>query len=285
MSFGRYQSGWGCSILKNRIFLRVFWIFFSMFASLMAFAQSTKQANSFDSFSVVSFTLNAHKADFLVIHRQLLRVGQIDLWGFVDVHPSWEKNLKQVFPVEKFEWVVGSSGQNQRLMLAIRKEKFTLVRQFELHQVNPEGKGRSPLVAEIKSVSSGLFFYLMVNHLQASDQIARIQEAKAINVWASEQPMPVVAIGNYHFNWSLLGGARDAGFNEMGKRDVFDWVIPKKLIPTHCDANAYILDFIWVSGGAQKWHAEADILFPQPAYCPDARLKSDHRPIKAVFWP
>ncbi len=237
------------------------------------------------SFSVVSFNVNAIDAEFPTLKKQFQRMGAIDLWGLSEVDPDWAPKLKQIFNEAQFDLVMGKSGREQRLAMIINKDKFSIVRFFELEEINPKGKVRAPLVAELKLKSSGLLFYLMVNHLYRSDNEARVMQAKQLNAWAATQKLPVIAIGDYNFDWSLKDGTRDVAFDEMAKGDVFDWIIPRKLVPTHCSRYESILDFVWVSGVAQKWQAQSQILFSHARYCPDTYQKSDHRPVKAIFLP
>jgi hypothetical protein len=66
------------------------------------------------------------------------------------------------------------------------------------------------------------------------------------------------------------------------------WVRPVSLTTTQCSGwpcryNS-VLDFVFTAGPAQKWRAESAIVV-EPGDFPADNTKSDHRPVRATFWP
>ncbi|MCB0186373.1 MAG: lamin tail domain-containing protein [Caldilineaceae bacterium] len=128
----------------------------------------------------------------------------------------------------------------------------------------------------------------MVNHLYRSRDDERHQQATLLNDWAARQTLPVIAVGDYNFDWDLLSGRHDAGYDRMTAGDRFVWARPATLVTTQCSGwpcefNS-VLDFVFTAGAAQIWRAEAEIVVV-PGDFPDDDTTSDHRPVLARFWP
>ena len=71
---------------------------------------------------------------------------------------------------------------------------------------------------------------------------ARHQQAVELNRWASQQTLPIIATGDYNFDWSVQDGpvVHDAGFELMTAGGVFSWVRPKRYVKTQdSDSNKY----------------------------------------------
>ncbi|MEQ8468470.1 hypothetical protein [Coleofasciculus sp. E1-EBD-02] len=129
-------------------------------------------------------------------------------------------------------------------------------------------------------------FLFVVNHLYRSSESSRHEQARLLNEWGRSQQLPIIAAGDYNFDWDVVSGIHDEGWDLITADDVFTWVKPDKLIATIC-SNRYnsVLDFVFVAGEAKNWPASSVILYgdPSDAYCPDDQTTSDHRPILATF--
>ena len=181
---------------------------------------------------------------------------------------------------------MGTTGGGDRLLIVYDADRFELVQQFELHDINPQGRVRAPLVAHLKIATSGQEFLFMVNHLFRTNNAARHEQARLLNAWAREQTLPVIAVGDYNYDWDVAQGEtrHDQGFDEMTRDAVFVWVRPPMLITTQCSRQFNsVLDFIFTAHGAKAWQGTSEILERQPEYCPDTRATSDHRPVLATF--
>ena len=58
------------------------------------------------------------------------------------------------------------------------------------------------------------------------------------NDWASRQQLPVIAVGDYNFDWSVIDGDtnHDEGYDKLTANSVFEWVRPAILLKTN-DSN------------------------------------------------
>src|SRR5690606_3516820 len=136
-------------------------------------------------------------------------------------------------------------------------------------------------------LDTGIEFIVMVNHLHRSNPGIRHRQAQALNAWAAEQTLPVIAIGDYNFDYNLPSGiSRDAGFDLMTADGHWVWVQPAALVTTQCSGwpcqyNS-VLDFVFVAGPAQAWPVWSEIVVEANDF-PDDLTTPDHRPVLAVF--
>ncbi|MCP5003634.1 MAG: hypothetical protein GY941_06720 [Planctomycetes bacterium] len=154
----------------------------------------------------------------------------------------------------------------------------------ELHEINVGGRVRSPLVAKLKVKSTGMELYFMVNHLYRTNDPGRHEQATLLNGWASNQQIPVIAVGDYNFDWSVIDGDtnHDEGYDNMIANSVYEWIRPATLHKTNDSHYNSVLDFVFVSGDAKNWAVSSTIL-KVPNDFPDTNKTSDHRPVRARF--
>jgi endonuclease/exonuclease/phosphatase family metal-dependent hydrolase len=239
---------------------------------------------------VVGFNVESGGADPGVVDDLIARLQDVDIWGFSEVqNDSWAR-LFEIAAEDgegaDFVQVLGSTGGGDRLLITYDAERFELLQQFELHDINPEGRVRAPLVAHLKVATTGQEFLFMVNHLFRTNNAARHEQARLLNAWAREQTLPVIAVGDYNYDWDVADGEtrHDQGFDEMTREEVFVWVRPPALVATQCSRQFNsVLDFVFAAGAAKAWQGRSEILERQPEYCPDTNATSDHRPILATF--
>ena len=133
----------------------------------------------------------------------------------------------------------------------------------------------------------------MVNHLARGNAAARLEQARKLNAWARGQTLPVVAVGDYNFDYHVSfgdQGERDDGFDELIRDGAFVWVKPGRLVKTQADdAFMSVLDFVFVANPPPAWtgvstilEREGDGAAVQVDFDDDAQ-KTDHRPLDAVF--
>lgn len=255
--------------------------------------------------TVVSFNLQSGHANPDYLAREAVAaVPEADLWGLSEVaDASWLERFDRAAEGAgggRFETILGTTGGDDRLGV-VYGDRLELVGTSELSEINAYGRVRAPLVARFRvrfdgqasagrgSDSEGANseeFLFLVNHLYRSDREARHQQARLLNQWARSQTLPVVAVGDYNFDWDAPsnGQRRDRGYDFLTEGGVFVWVRPAAIVPTHCsDRYQSVLDFVFVAGTARDWSARSEILFPEASYCPDDRRQSDHRPVLARF--
>ncbi|WP_071517703.1 endonuclease/exonuclease/phosphatase family protein [Geitlerinema sp. PCC 9228] len=239
----------------------------------------------------VGFNVESRDADPQTIAQEYVApLENIDIWGFSEVRDGqWAQILEQA--AEKgenadFGGILGTTGGDYRLLIVYNRDRFRELRHFELQDMNLGGNVRAPLVAHFRFQATGEEFLFVVNHLFRSDRQRRHQQARMLNQWAQKQDLPIVAVGDYNFDWDIRsdGLRRDLGFDYLTQNGVFSWVKPQKLLPTQCSQKFQsILDFVFISQEVKNWSPSAKILYPQPSYCPDDEQKSDHRPVRGTF--
>jgi hypothetical protein len=107
--------------------------------------------------------------------------------------------------------------------------------------------------------------------------------------WAERQVLPVIAVGDFNFDYEVPAGPGNAAFASFTLDQAFKWVKPADLLTTNWsdrnqdninDFNS-ILDFAFVSGAARLWNASSQIVVRDGDF-PDNASTSDHRPI--LLW-
>ncbi len=241
------------------------------------------------SLTVVGFNVESGAANPNVIAEQIGPLDGIDLWGFSEVKNSTEGRAFRQGAEDgesaTFESILGTTGGSDRLLIVYNSGRLELVQNGELHDLNIGGSVRAPLWAQFRIKPEGPDFIFMVNHLYRGSTAGRHAQAQGLNDWAQSQTVPVIATGDYNFDWHFQTGDanHDQGYDLMTAGGFFRWVRPAALVPTNCSGHKSVLDFVFVSGEAQRWQAESEVLFPEDSYCPDTSSTSDHRPVLARF--
>lgn len=259
-----------------------------IFVGLLAFVFSVPAWAQ--TLTVAGFNVESGAANPNVIAEQIGPLDGIDLWGFSEVRNSTEaRALRQGAEDGEsgtFESILGTTGGQDRLLIVYNSGRLELVSSGELHDLNIGGNVRAPLWARFRLKPSGPEFIFTVNHLYRGNTAGRHAQAQGIRSWAQTQTLPVIATGDYNFDWHFQTGDtnHDRGYDLMTEGGIFRWVRPPApLVPTNCSFHRSVLDFVFVSGEAQSWQAESEILFPEDSYCPDTPSTSDHRPVLARF--
>jgi hypothetical protein len=233
---------------------------------------------------VVGFNVESGGACPDVVHDLIAAAQDVDLWGFSAVQDAiWATMFAQAAAegeTDTFAPMLGTTGGGDRLLIVYRVDRFDLVRSFELTDINIGGNVRAPLVAQLRLKPAGPEFLFMVNHLYRSHTDRRHEQARLLNVWARRQTLPVIAVGDYNFDWDVSHGdtVHDRGDDLLIADGVLTWIRPPQLIRTQCSFNS-VLDFVFVAGAARQWSASSEILATEESYCPSDQNRSDHRPV------
>jgi endonuclease/exonuclease/phosphatase family metal-dependent hydrolase len=241
-----------------------------------------------DSLTVIAWNVESGDADPRAIAARLGEFQGVDLWGLSEVNGAEDARLfeagAEVGEAADFTRILGGSGGGDRLLLLYDEGRFDLVRQGELEAINVRGNVRAPLYAHLRDAQTGVEFIFMVNHLYRSDDAARHWQAAALNDWAETQSLPIVAVGDYNFDWSVDGGERDhdPGYDNLTADGIWEWVRPPVLVSTQDSDYDDVLDFVFTANAAQEWQAQAEIVVTSGDF-PDDDATSDHRPVLATF--
>lgn len=245
--------------------------------------------------TVVGFNVESGDADPVIIAEQHIGpLAGVDVWGFSEVqNAEWLRLLEQGTEIGEesdFRSILGQSGGGDRLAVIYNSATLNAIRTEELDAMSFGGRVRAALIVHFQIRGNGQEFLLVVNHLYRSKNDLRHEQAQMLNAWAKTQTLPILAIGDYNFDFDVIEGdqgKRDRGFDLMMQDGVFQWVRPQDLVASHCSREYNsILDFIFVGNQAITWTVqESAILFAEPdsGYCPDDAIKSDHRPVMATF--
>jgi len=221
----------------------------------------------------------------LTLAEQISQLPPSDIWTFQEVkNRRWADELLWGITLHggDYDFQLGRDGQEERLMIVYNREKVDVINKKEMRNLN-DGGHRSPVVAEIAIKSSGVRFYLLVNHFARQKTSLRLKQATGLNKWASEQTMPIIATGTYNFDWKVTEGERkhDETFDVMTDVDVFKWVRPEILVRTQDSDTNEVQDFVLVSGLPASWKVTSEIVVRANDF-PHNEQTSDHRPVTAV---
>jgi len=255
---------------------------FVLAVAVLASAVSAQQL------SVVSWNLESGDADPQTLRQFVAETQGVDIWGFSEMEAAWADTLEDASEEGEdahFETVLGTTGRGDRLAVVYDEDRFDLLSTEELDDLNPGGRVRSPLVVELFDNTTRRKFLFMVNHLYRSNEGARHEQAEGLNIWARGQDLPIIAVGDYNFDWEVEGGDddHDRGYDEMTKDGIFAWVRPATLVKTQASPRYNsVLDFVFVADKEQEWDAVSEIELMREPFTDDDST-SDHRPVKALF--
>lgn len=243
-------------------------------------------------FDAIGFNLESGGSDPEIVASDTVAFIEGEaLWGFVEVENEGVAELvvaaaKDPGTDQDFRYVMGTTGYDDRMVLAWDDTRFELLGSEELYDINVGGNVRAPLVGTLRERTSGQRFLFVVNHLFRSDEQARHEQAELLNAWGAAQDGPVVMVGDYNFDWEVSDGRHDEGYDSLTEGGVFDWVQPEVLVKTQCSPYYdSVLDFVFVGGEAREWPAEAEILRAGTEYCAQRNIEtfSDHRPMRVTI--
>ncbi|HKX27392.1 MAG TPA: endonuclease/exonuclease/phosphatase family protein [Blastocatellia bacterium] len=245
------------------------------------------------SLTVISWNVESGDSNPTVLAQRIANVNGADIWGFSEVDantmPAVFETAAENGEGANFRRILGTTGAADRLMIIYDADRFILISSQELNEINVTGTVRAPLVARLQDRLSGKEFLFMVNHLYRSSTSGRLQQARLLNQWGRAQTLPVIAVGDYNFDYAVTGGDtnHDQGYDLLVANGVYRWVRPATLRGTQCSEGVTnptsVLDFIFTVGAAQRWPGTSTILTVAND-CPDSGTQtSDHRMVRGVF--
>lgn len=239
-----------------------------------------------------SWNVESDGSDPRVIAKQLAEIGHYDIYALTEVLPeSFE--LFRSAAGENYDSIDSETGRSDRMQIIYDRTRFDLLRKLELHDINYKRRYRSPLVAHLRDNKSGTEFLVMVNHLARGKAEVRAKQAEQLVQWARNQTLPIIALGDYNYDFVFADRQGNEGFRQMMRDNIWSWVEPDELIDTNWfdnpespdgkdDYPGSLLDFAFVAGPAKAWKTKCQII-TRPNDFPDDSTTSDHRPYQVLI--
>lgn len=264
-----------------------------IFGALLATAQAER-------IEILSWNTESGGSNSSVIATQLAELNTGHKYSIIGLTEVASNAVEQYRAAagESYEAVVTQSGGEDRMVILIDTDKLESLGSLEMHDYQGEPlnwrsgrqwRFRSPLVIHTRSRQDGTEALYMVNHLARGQDDLRTKQAKTLRKWGADQTLPVVALGDFNFDYLIPQDHGNEGYNEMIRDGVWKWIRPNPLIDTNWADNHgqdsfpdTILDFIFTAGGAHDWSASSKVIVRDGDF-PDNRDTSDHRPISGVL--
>jgi len=256
-------------------------------------AGSTIKPNRDVRFSLkfLAWNVESEGSDPEKIATELSQLGSYDLIALTEVLPQAAKDFCAAFG-DEFNYVMSNTGRNDRMVLIYNKKSMSFVRQFELHDINEKSRYRSPLVGHFRDALTGKELLVMVNHLARGKPEIRQEQAEKLVKWARDETMPIVALGDYNFDYEFDTRKGNEAFRLFMKDSVYQWIEPIELIDTNWydnpeepdgkdDYPGSMLDFAFVAGPAKEWTTSCKVIVRDGDF-PDDEKTSDHRPYEVI---
>ncbi|MCC6167725.1 MAG: lamin tail domain-containing protein [Caldilineaceae bacterium] len=224
-----------------------------------------------------------------VVADRIASFDGVDIWGLSEVlqvdAEAYEFGAEEGEGAD-FASLLGTTGGADRLLLIWNAGRFEQTGGGELHDIALGG--RAPLYVQLRNQTTLDELIILVNHLHRANATARSQQAQLLNDWAGTQDLPLIALGDYNFDWDLKDDLKhDIGYDLLVADGVWHWVRPNELVTTQCSGwpcrYRSVLDFVFVAGDAQNWPAQTEIVAVENDF-PDDNTTPDHRPVRVTFW-
>jgi len=149
----------------------------------------------------------------------------------------------------------------------------------ELQNLN-QGNHRAPLFVKLKMKGTNTEFLFMVNHLARANSQLRQTQATGLRTWAAQQTLPIIAVGDYNFDFSIDDGEGNQAFDNMLTGNTWTWVHPGRLYQTQLSRSYHsVLDFIFTANRPQTWTVDSRVV-TEGFSDTDNDRRSDHRPLE-----
>lgn len=245
---------------------------------------------------ILAWNIESDGANPDVIADQLRQLPKYDIYGFSEVRPSGFPAIKRALG-DGYQYMYTMSGNDDRLAYAIARDRFEVLDHYEFtafrEQVINPGNYRSPFVFELRDKVTERQFLIVINHLARGKAEVRQQQALGIRNWAAAQNKPILAIGDYNFDYVFATDKGNPAMDVFLDEDIFHWVRPDPMV----DSNYYdedqdgvddypgsLLDFVFVAGDARQWDCVCHVIVRDDDF-PDDLQTSDHRPVELLVAP
>ncbi len=249
---------------------------------------------SFD-LKLLAWNVESEGADPVVIAETLALLNHSDRYGIVgltEVLPQAMADFRLALG-KHYKYAYTKSGNNDRMQILFNEKLFEEVRHFELQDINIQGRYRAPLVVHLKRRSDELEFLVMINHLARGKAEIRQQQATQLVEWARDQTLPIIAIGDYNFDYVFETQQGNPAFVNFMRDNIWQWVKPESWIDTNWyddprtpdgkdDYPGSMLDFAFVANRASEWKRICRVIVRDNDF-PDDETTSDHRPLELLI--
>lgn len=132
------------------------------------------------------------------------KLGHSDLWAFSEATIDWVPTLTKSAGKNYQSFATSNAiSTTDSLVIIVNTDRFDVIDHKELFDVQVKRYSRPTLVTILKDKVTGKNFFFMVNHLDRGDAIARHKQALILNQYIKSIDMPLVAMGDYNFDWDL----------------------------------------------------------------------------------
>jgi len=243
-------------------------------------------------FTILAWNIESGGSDNQVILAQMKELGKYDIIALSETPPKTEDLWQSVLP--NGVAVLGTTGDSDRLCFVYNGERFEQIRVIELAKfdkftLNP-GNQRSPLIVHLRDKATGYEFLVLNNHLARGNAEQRKTQALGLSAWAREQILPLIAVGDYNFDYDFPTKSGNEAFRAFLADGVWKWNEPRELIDSNWDdrdkdgKDNYpdsLLDMVFTAGPAKDWAIEVNVIVRDGDF-PDDNKTSDHRPVRVA---
>ena len=254
-------------------------------------SNSTNQPDEKQQYKILAWNVELDGgADPNVIARQMKDFEDYGIIALMETTPEAFEVVKKSI---KHKGALSKSGRRIRLAILWDDAKFSIENFKELDDLNEDMKYRSPWTMLVKDLATGRSFHLVTVHLARGWEGMRQRQARGIRDWAREKSLPVVAIGDFNFDYVFADEKGNEAFNQFLEDGIMKWVRPEELIDTNWydpekdgvdNYPGSMLDFAFVAGPAKDWSPTCRVIVRDGDF-PDDKKTSDHRPIELLLTP
>lgn len=156
----------------------------------------------------MSWNVESGSVDPAVIAQQIKAFRGVDIRGFSEVKNSkWARIFEQAAEDGEgadYKSILGTMGGENLLLILYRSERFDRVERRQLDFISLGSSWiRPPLIAHLRDRATRKRFLFMVTHFMRWEPIVRQIQSGLLNEWGREQTLPVIAAGDYNFDWYM----------------------------------------------------------------------------------
>ncbi len=220
---------------------------------------------------------------------QITEMPQYDLWGLSEVSEEDFDLFEEACEFnndDDYSRIEGSASTD-RLLVVYNTERFELLHTLELTLIE-DSQGaqpftwrhiRPPLGGKFKDKATDKEFFFFVNHFHRSNAKNRQKQAHALRLWAEAADAPVIASGDFNFDWDIDDKKGNPAFRNFILNNTFEWIKPQFITKTQASPRYNsVLDFIFIAKAPDVWSATSSIIV-KPGDLDDNETAPDHRPV------